>query len=287
MHTRNSADKGIVRNDYERELKAHWDAKTADEINLLLGAEDGLYHHHYAVGDFDRSVLTAPAEIREERILRELHRMESDQVSLLTDALGDVRPEWRGMDAGSGRGGTSFMIAEKFGCQMSGVNFCTHHVEFADGIAQKHGWDKKVDFHVANMVQTPFQDGAFDFVVSNETTMYVDLHEVFGEIRRVLRPGGRYVATTWCRNDAVDRRSAASARIDEHYVCRMHERSTYFEALAASGLVPYRVTRHTEEAVPYWELRNQSAMRTGVEDPFLEGYRERSLDYLLIAAERI
>ena len=35
-----------------------------------------LYHHHYGIGDFDRSVLTAPSEVREERILRELHRME-------------------------------------------------------------------------------------------------------------------------------------------------------------------------------------------------------------------
>ncbi|WP_323179124.1 methyltransferase domain-containing protein [Streptomyces sp. NBC_00320] len=287
MQTMSSVENGVARNDYERELKAHWDAKTADEINLLLGAEDGLYHHHYAVGDFDRSVLTAPAESREERILRELHRMESDQVSLLTNALGDLPAGARGMDAGSGRGGTSFMTAEKFGCRMDGVNFCTHQVEFARSVAQKHGWDEKVDFHVANMVATPFPDRSFDFVVSNETTMYVDLDELFGEIRRVLRPGGRYVATTWCRNDAVDGRSDASVRIDEHYVCRMHKRSTYFEALAANGLVPYRVTRHTEEAIPYWELRRQSALRTGVEEPFLEGYRERSLDYLLIAAERI
>ncbi|WP_225830822.1 cyclopropane-fatty-acyl-phospholipid synthase family protein [Streptomyces sp. NK08204] len=287
MHTRGSEKNGVVRNAYERELKAHWDAKTTDEINLLLGAEDGLYHHHYAVGDFDRSVLTAPPQIREERILRELHRMESAQVGLLTDALGEVPAGWRGMDAGSGRGGTSFMIAERYGCRMDGVNFCTHQVEFAKGVAQKHGWDKKVDFHVANMVQTPFQDRTFDFAVSNETTMYVDLHELFGELQRLLRPGGRYIATTWCRNDAKEDRCEASRLIDEHYVCRMHKRSTYFEALAANGLVPYRVTRHTEEAIPYWELRNHSELRTGVENAFLEGYRERSLDYLLIAAERI
>ncbi|MCX5150881.1 methyltransferase domain-containing protein [Streptomyces sp. NBC_00320] len=272
---------------HDGEQRGYWDAKTADDVNLLLGAEDGLYHHHYGIGDFDRSVLTAPAEVREERILRELHRMETEEVRLILDELGDLPTGSRGMDAGSGRGGTSFMIAEKYGHRMDGVNYCDHHIRFAEQVARKHGWDEKVAFHFANMVKTPFEDQTFDFIVSNETTMCVDIHDAFREFARVLRPGGRYVAITWCRNDVVQDRSEASRRIDEHYLCAMHKRSTYFEALAANGLVPYRVTRHTEEALPYWELRNRSALRTGVEEPFLEGYRERSLDYLLIAAERV
>ena len=45
--------------------------------------------------------------------------------------------------------------------------------------------------------------------------------------------------------------------------------------------------RYTEEAIPYWELRDQSGLRTGVEEPFLKGYREGSIDYLVIASERI
>ncbi|MDQ0994393.1 cyclopropane-fatty-acyl-phospholipid synthase family protein [Streptomyces sp. V3I7] len=287
MTTLVNEENEVVRSEYERALKEHWDAKTADEVNLLLGAEDGLYHHHYGIGDFDPAVLTAAPQEREERILRELHRMETAQVGLILDELSDLPAGARGMDAGSGRGGTSFMIADRLGHRMDGVNFCGHHIAFAERVAKERGWDDKVGFHFANMVQTPFADGTFDFVVSNETTMYVDLAELFREITRVLRPGGRYLATTWCRNDTVEDRSTASREIDEHYVCGMHKRSAYFEALAAAGLVPYRVTRHTEEALPYWELRNHSRLRTGVEEPFLQGYREKSLDYLLIATERI
>lgn len=276
-----------ARNEYERELKSHWDAKTADEINLLLGAEDDLYHHHYAIGDFDRSVLDTPPEHREEAILRELHRMESDQIRLIIDALGTLPTDSRGMDAGSGRGGTAFTIARELGHRVDGVNFCEHHVEFAEGVARKRGWDDRVRFHLGNMLQTPFEDGSFDFIVSNETTMYADAFEAMREFSRLLRPGGRYVMTTWCRDEAVDPRSEATRSIDKHYVCNMHRRGTYFEAFAAHGLTPYRVERYTREAMPYWELRNLSALRTGVEEPFLEGYRDGSLNYMVVAAERV
>ncbi|MFJ9894800.1 methyltransferase domain-containing protein [Streptomyces sp. NPDC091280] len=276
-----------ARNEYERALKAHWDAKKSDDINLLLGTEDDLYHHHYAIGDYDRTVLDTPPDRREESILRELHRMENEQVRLILDTLGPVPTTARGMDAGSGRGGTAFTLAAELGCRIDGVNFCEHHVEFAERIAARRGWDDRVRFHLGNMLKAPFPDGSFDFVVSNETTMYTDAFEAMREFARLLRPGGRYVMTTWCRDDAVDPRSAATRRIDDHYVCHMHRRSTYFEALAASGLVPYRVRRYTHEAMPYWELRNHSGLRTGVEDDFLEGYRDGTLNYLVVASERV
>ncbi|MGW1840599.1 SAM-dependent methyltransferase [Streptomyces sp. BBFR2] len=280
-------DNPVIRSAYEQQLQTYWDTKTTDDINLLLGAEDGLYHHHYGVGGYDPAVLAAPPEQREALILREMHRMENAETELILDALGDIPASARGMDAGSGRGGTSFMIAERFGCRMDGVNFCAHHIAFAERVAKERGWDDRVRFHYANMLQTPFADRSLDFIVSNETTMYVDLHDLFAEFARLLRPGGRYVCVTWCRNETVADRSDASRRIDEHYVSRMHRRGTYFEAMAANGLVPYHVGRHTAEAIPYWELRDHSERRTGVEKPFLEGYREGSMDYLVIGCERV
>ncbi|MGI5460889.1 SAM-dependent methyltransferase [Streptomyces sp. CA-249302] len=277
----------VTLGEHDIEQRSYWDTKQSDDINLLLGSEDGLYHHHYGIGDYDHTILDAPAEQREKLILRELHRMESLETGLILDALGDVPSASRVMDAGSGRGGTSFMIADRFGCRVDGVNYCAHHVEFTEELALRRGVADRVRFHFANMVSAPFPDRTFDYIVSNETTMCVDIHKAFAEFARLLRPGGRYVAVTWTRHDAVHPRSEASRRIDEHYLCGMHKRSTYFEALAANGLVPYHVQDHTEAAVPYWELRERSALRTGVEAPFLEGFGEHSIDYLVIATERV
>ncbi|WP_242614503.1 SAM-dependent methyltransferase [Actinomadura roseirufa] len=281
-----SVKDAVVRTAYERDLHRHWEEKQSDEINLLLGEADGLYHHHFAVGDFNRNILNAAEQDREALILKEMHRLESEQVALITDAL-DLQPDARVLDGGSGRGGTSFMIHDRFGCRVDGVNFCTHHIEFAERLALRRGSADRVAFHYANMVHTPFADGVFDAVVTNETTMYVDLFEAFAEFARVLRPGGRYVLVTWCLNDAVTATSPDVEAIDEHYVCHIHKRGTYLKALAENGLVPSRVLDLTAEAVPYWELRDHSRLKTGVEAPFLAGYRQNHLNYLVIAAERV
>lgn len=278
---------GLVRNAYEEELRAYWDTKQHDAANLLLGDLDGLYHHHFGVGDYDPDALTGDDRQRERKTIVELHRLESEQVFLILDHLGDLRPEHRVMDAGSGRGGTSFMIHDRYGCHVDGINFSEYQIGFAETLAEQRGCQDRVRFHHENMACTSFPDGHFDRVVSNETTMYGDLYEFFAEFARVLTPGGRYVAVTWCRDDAVEFTTPDVEEIDQHYVCHIHRRSTYFKALAAAGLAPRHVEDFTRRALPYWELRQQSALKTGVERPYLSAYRAGHMNYLLIVAERV
>jgi geranyl diphosphate 2-C-methyltransferase len=141
----------VIRTDYERLSQADWDAKTQDPINLLLGKDDGLYHHHFAVCDFDRRVLDGDGEQRESAILSEMHRMETDQVDLIVEGLGPLPAGAHVMDGGSGRGGTSFIIARSLQANVTGINFCRHHIEFAEQIARERGWSNRVGFHFANM----------------------------------------------------------------------------------------------------------------------------------------
>src|SRR5271156_4561764 len=98
----------VLRSAYQRSVADYWN-KEKDPVNIRLGEVDGLYHHHYGVGDYDPAVLEAAADIREQAIIAEMHRLETAQASLLLDHLGDIQPSDRLMDGGSGRGGTSFM----------------------------------------------------------------------------------------------------------------------------------------------------------------------------------
>lgn len=122
---------------------------------------------------------------------------------------------------------------------------------------------------------------------TNETTMYVDLFDLYAEFARLLPPGGRYVCITGCSNDVIGGRSSAVSRIDAHYTCNIHPRGEYFRALAANKLVPISVVDLTPATIPYWELRTHSELATGVEQPFLTAYRKGSFQYLLIVADRI
>lgn len=280
------AMRDVLRTDYQKSVAAYWNSEK-DPVNLRLGEVDGLFHHHYGLGDYDPSVLAAPAETRDQRIIEELHRLETAQADVLLDHLGEIGPEDRLLDAGSGRGGTSIMANARFGCHVDGVTISEQQVAFANDQAAQRGVADKVRFHFRNMLDTRLDTGSRRAIWTNETTMYVDLRELFAEFARLLQYGGRYVCITGCSNDVTGLRSKAVSRIDEHYTCNIHPRSEYFKALAANNLVPIKVVDLTADTIPYWELRAKSSVATGIEEPFLTAYKEGSFHYLMIVADRI
>lgn len=279
-------DTAVLRSDYQRSVAAYWDTNQQDPVNLVLGDIDGLYHHHYGLGDYDPSALEGPPQTRDERIISELHRLETAQADVLLDYLGDIGPADRLLDAGSGRGATSLMAHERFGCRIDGVTISEYQVGFANEQARRRGVSDRVRFHFRNMLDTGFDAGSRRAIWTNETTMYVDLFELYAEFSRLLEVGGRYVCITGCSND-LKGRSESVARIDEHYTCNIHPRSAYLKALAANDLVVHEVVDLTAQTIPYWELRSHSSLATGIEEPFLTAYREGSFQYLLITADRV
>jgi geranyl diphosphate 2-C-methyltransferase len=274
----------VTTTDYQRDVANYWNTHTNDPVNLELGKVDDIYHHHYGLGNPDPGLLQG--DVPDDLIIKELHRLETAQADVLLDNLGTIRSDDRVLDAGSGRGGTSIMAHERFGCGVDGVTISEYQANFANDQAKRRGWSDRVQFHLRNMLDTGFADGQFQAVWTNETTMYVDLFDLYREFRRVLPRGGRYVCITGCYNDVLGDKSPSVRQIDEHYICNVHGRSTYFRALAANDLVPIKVLDLTPETIPYWELRQQSSVKTGIEEAFLRAYREGSFHYLLIVADR-
>jgi geranyl diphosphate 2-C-methyltransferase len=277
----------VLRSDYQKSVANYWNTDKNDPVNLRLGDVDGYYHHHYGIGDVDWSVLEGSEATRDDRVIRELHRLEHAQASFLIDHLGGVTPADRVLDAGSGRGGTSFMVHERYGCRVDGVTISEYQVGFANDQAAKRGVADRVKFHFRNMLDTGFETASVRSIWTNETTMYVNLSKLFAEFARLLEDGGRYVCVTGCYNDITNGRSRAVSQIDAKYICNIHPRSEYFKALASNNLVPISVVDLTAQTIPYWELRAKSSVATGVEEPFLTAYKEGSFHYLLIVADRI
>ena len=159
---------------------------------------------------------------------------------------------------------------------------------FANNQAAERGVADQVRFHFKNMLDTGFGTGTLNGIWTNETTMYVDLQQLYGEFARLIAPGGRYVCITGCYNDLTGGRSRAVSQIDQHYICNIHPQSEYFRALVDNGFVPTSVVDLTPETIPYWDLRRQADhLVTGIEETFLDAYRNGSFQYLLIAADRV
>lgn len=162
-----------------------------------------------------------------------------------------------------------------------------YQADFANTQAAERGVVEHVRFHLRDMVSTGLPTAALRAVWTNETSMYVNLDELFREVARLLAPAGRYVGITGAHNDSQGaQRSPAVQRIDSRYQCHVHARGEYFTALSRNGLVPIHVQDLTPDTIPYWELRQRCSVATGVEDDFLEAYRTESFHYLLVVAER-
>lgn len=96
------------------------------------------------------------------------------------------------LDVGSGLGGASRFLASEYGCQVVGLDLCKEYCRVATSLTRRMGLDSRASFCHGNAVEMPFPDGSFDIVWSQHAAMNIpDKKRLYGEIWRVLKPGGR------------------------------------------------------------------------------------------------
>ncbi len=97
------------------------------------------------------------------------------------------------VDLGAGAGFDCFLAAKKVGTKgrVIGVDMTHEMLEKARANTKKHGV-KNVEFRLGEIENLPVADNSVDAVISNcVINLSVDKPRVLGEIRRILRRGGR------------------------------------------------------------------------------------------------
>jgi ubiquinone/menaquinone biosynthesis C-methylase UbiE len=111
----------------------------------------------------------------------------------VADALG-VGPEASLLDVGSGIGGPARQLAAATGAQVTGVDLTPHHVDDASALSRAVGVHRDTVFVLGDATRLPFGVGAFDAAYLLFVGMDVeDKRALFGEVRRALQDGGRFV----------------------------------------------------------------------------------------------
>ncbi|WP_397448027.1 class I SAM-dependent methyltransferase [Pseudomonas sp. NA-150] len=108
-------------------------------------------------------------------------------------ALLGIEPGMQVLDAGSGLGGPSRYVAENFDCQVTGVDLTRAFVTVAQLLADRAGMSEQVSYQPGNLLALDFPDEHFDVVYTQHVVMNIhDREQVYREIRRVLKPDGRF-----------------------------------------------------------------------------------------------
>src|SRR5262249_22232466 len=133
---------------------------------------------------------------------------EYDEVSFaISDALAhaaqrlNARAGERILDVATGTGWSARNVARR-GATVTGVDISPELLAAA-GDRSQHA-RPAIEFRLADAEQLPFDDGAFDGVISTFGVMFaVNQEAAAAELGRVCRPGGRLVLATWAPAGAV------------------------------------------------------------------------------------
>lgn len=190
-----------------------------------------------------------------------------DPATVALDEIRDLRPG-RVLEVGCGTGAFAARLLDALpGVDLVAIDQSERFVELTAA--------RRVTAQLADVQALPFEDGSFDLVAAMWMLYHVpDLHRGLAEIRRVLRPGGTFVAAT--NGDehvaelrrAVGRPSAVTQFSSQNgeAVLRAH-----FTDVHREDLVPRAIFPDHSAAVAYLASSHEADER---ELPWFDGPRE-------------
>jgi ubiquinone/menaquinone biosynthesis C-methylase UbiE len=104
-----------------------------------------------------------------------------------------LAPGTKVLDVGSGIGGPARYFAEAHGCEVVGVDVTAEYVDAANGLSRRCGLADRVSFEEADATSLSFADASFDAATLIHVGMNIaDKDKLFAEVRRILKPEGRF-----------------------------------------------------------------------------------------------
>jgi ubiquinone/menaquinone biosynthesis C-methylase UbiE len=119
-----------------------------------------------------------------------------------TDAIVEFaqpRPGMRVLDVAGGTGAPALQLARRVlpNGHVTATDKSPEPLKIASERAQERALTN-IEFKIADVHELPFEDAGFDLVTSRLGVMFFsDLSRALGEMRRVLRPGGRVALLAW------------------------------------------------------------------------------------------
>ncbi|KAI9316373.1 S-adenosyl-L-methionine-dependent methyltransferase [Dichotomocladium elegans] len=195
------------------------------------------------------------------------------------------------LDVGCGVGGPLREIVKSSGyAHVTGINNNAYQIERCVAYSLKYGLTDHTDFVKGDFTKMPIPDRTFDAAFSVEATVHSPrLEMVYGEIYRVLKPGGRFACYEWCTTDAYDENNVSHRRVihgieEGNSISKLY---TTKQCLAAIKSVGFNVIEEGDIApvdpatVPwYYTLKKPEGLRGILRSPWGRFYTHSLLTFL-------
>jgi len=155
---------------------------------------------HYARGDLLAKALEAlraagkradTLTTRDLAPIDQLHARSREATLDLARLVG-IEAGMRVLDVGGGLGGPARTLASEFGCLVEVLDLTEEFCRAGAAFTTRTGLSDLVSFRHGSALEMPYPDAGFDVAWTQHSSMNIaDKGRLYGEIRRVLRPGGR------------------------------------------------------------------------------------------------
>jgi len=167
----------------------------------------------------------------------------------LTERLGrllELGPERRVLDVASGKGTSAIFLAERFGCEVIGIDYGGQNVDEANRQAAAKGLGGRVRFERADAELLPVPDASLDAVICEcAFCTFPNKSIAAGEFVRVLRAGGQVGLSDLTRGPVLPK-ELDSLLAWVACVADAQPIDSYAACLCAAGLVVQHVEPHDE-----------------------------------------
>ena len=232
----------------EAKVAGHYTRRGLEETILRAAARMGL--------DPDRlnAIDLAPAD--------EFHVGGLDATRELAAQM-ELEPGLRILDVGSGIGGPARFFAAEHQCKVTGVDLTEQFVSVAGSLTRRIKLDHLVEFVQASALDLKFKPESFDRAYMIHVGMNIaDKASLFREVRRVLKPGGKFAIFDILR--AVDAPMTYpvpwASNEDTSFVV---DKGSYREALEKAGFRVEQERVRTAFAIEFTERAIAHAAQNG------------------------